>query len=84
MRRAVVNDYRKVFEEEKIDCLLTPVVSDDPMTLAEYEKSDSIFSNDDLFTVGANLAGPYPLTWLSERCLPSLSLAQVYLHSAFQ
>ena len=66
VRRALVNDYRKVFEEDKVDCLLTPVVSDDPMTLAEYEKSDSIFSNDDLFTVGANLAGTCSVTWLSE------------------
>ncbi len=57
VRRGVVNDYKKVFEEDKIDCLLAPVVSDDPITLAEYERSDNIFSDDDLFTVGANLAG---------------------------
>ncbi|CAF3970493.1 unnamed protein product [Adineta steineri] len=57
VRRGVVNDHKKVFEEDKIDCLLAPVVCDDPITLAEYQKSDHIFSEDDLFTVGANLAG---------------------------
>jgi aspartyl-tRNA(Asn)/glutamyl-tRNA(Gln) amidotransferase subunit A len=57
VRRAVVNDYKKVFEEDKVDCLLAPVVSDDPVTLADYERSDDIFSEDDIFTVGANLAG---------------------------
>ncbi len=61
VRRGVVNDYKKVFEEDKIDCLLAPVVSDDPITLAEYERSDNIFSDDDLLTVGANLAGKYSL-----------------------
>jgi Asp-tRNA(Asn)/Glu-tRNA(Gln) amidotransferase A subunit family amidase len=59
VRRGVVNDYKKVFEEDKIDCLLAPVVSDDPITLAEYERSDDIFSEDDILTVGANLAGIY-------------------------
>jgi Asp-tRNA(Asn)/Glu-tRNA(Gln) amidotransferase A subunit family amidase len=59
VRRGVVNDYKKVFEEDKIDCLLAPVVSDDPITLAEYERSDDIFSEDDIFTVGVNLAGTY-------------------------
>jgi Asp-tRNA(Asn)/Glu-tRNA(Gln) amidotransferase A subunit family amidase len=54
-----VNDFKKVFEEDKIDCLLAPVVSDDPITLAEYERSDDIFSEDDIFTVGVNLAGAY-------------------------
>ena len=57
VRRAITNDYRKLFEEDKIDCLLTPVVSDDPITLAEYEQSDEIFSGSDGFTVDANLAG---------------------------
>lgn len=59
VRRAVVNDYKKIFNEDQIDCLLAPVVSDDPLTLAEYEQSDDIFSDDDIFTVGANLAGMY-------------------------
>lgn len=57
VRRAVVNDYKKVFEEDKIDCLLAPVVSHDPITLAEYEQADDIFDEDDILTVGANLAG---------------------------
>ncbi|CAF1037256.1 unnamed protein product [Adineta ricciae] len=57
VRRAIANDYRKLFEEDKIDCLLTPVVSDDPITLAEYEQSNEIFSDNDGFTVDANLAG---------------------------
>lgn len=57
----MVNDYRKVFEEDQIDCLLAPVVSGDPITLAEYERADDIFSDDDLFTVGANLAGTYSI-----------------------
>ncbi|CAF0795361.1 unnamed protein product [Rotaria sordida] len=57
VRRGVMNDYKKVFEEDKIDCLLAPVVSNDPITLAEYEQADDIFSEDDIFTVGANLAG---------------------------
>jgi Asp-tRNA(Asn)/Glu-tRNA(Gln) amidotransferase A subunit family amidase len=57
VRRGVVNDYKKLFEEDKIDCLLAPVVSDDPITLAEYERSEDIFTEDDIFTVGANLAG---------------------------
>ncbi len=54
-----MNDFKKVFEEDKIDCLLAPVVSDDPITLAEYERSDEIFSEDDILTVGTNLAGIY-------------------------
>ncbi|UJR31103.1 hypothetical protein I4U23_018611 [Adineta vaga] len=57
VRRGLVNDYKKLFEEDKIDCLLAPVVSDDPITLAEYEQSDEIFSGDDGLTVDANLAG---------------------------
>ncbi|CAF1927941.1 unnamed protein product [Rotaria magnacalcarata] len=57
VRRGVTNDYTKVFEEDKVDCLLAPVVSDDPITHAEYEQSDTIFTDDDIFTVGANLAG---------------------------
>ncbi|CAF1128169.1 unnamed protein product [Rotaria sp. Silwood1] len=57
VRRGVMNDYKKVFEEDKIDCLLSPVVSNDPITLAEYEQADDIFSEDDIFTVGTNLAG---------------------------
>lgn len=59
VRRAVVNDYKKVFEEDHVDCLLAPVVSGDPPTLETYEKFDTIFSNDDQFTVGANLAGKF-------------------------
>jgi Asp-tRNA(Asn)/Glu-tRNA(Gln) amidotransferase A subunit family amidase len=61
VRRGVVNDYKKLFEEDKIDCLLAPVVSDDPITLAEYERSEDIFTEDDIFTVGANLAGIFTL-----------------------
>ncbi|CAF2636438.1 unnamed protein product [Rotaria sp. Silwood2] len=57
VRRGVMNDYKKVFEEDKVDCLLAPVVSNDPITLAEYEQAEDIFSEDDIFTVGANLAG---------------------------
>ena len=57
VRRAVFDDYKNAFEQEHVDCILAPVVSDDPMTLENFEKSDTIFSNDDLFTVGANLAG---------------------------
>ena len=57
VRRAVVNDYKKVFEEDRVDCLLAPVVSSDPPALDAYEVSDTIFSHDDQFTVGANLAG---------------------------
>ncbi len=57
VRRGVVDDYKKVFNEDKVDCLLAPVVSDDPITLAEYERADDIFDEDDILTVGANLAG---------------------------
>lgn len=52
-----MNDYKKIFNEEHVDCLLAPVVSGDPVTLEEYEQSDDIFSDDDIFTVDANLAG---------------------------
>lgn len=57
VRRAIFNDYKRAFDDEHVHCILAPVVSDDPTTLEEYEKSDTIFSNDDSFTVGANLAG---------------------------
>ena len=60
VRRGVVDDYKKVFHEDKIDCLLAPVVSNDPITLAEYERSDDIFDEDDILTGGANLAGRSP------------------------
>lgn len=62
VRRGLVNDYKHIFEEDKIDCLLAPVVSSDPVTLAEYEQSDDIFSDDDAFTVDANLAGMDTIT----------------------
>ena len=57
MRRGVANDFKKVFEEDKVDCLLAPVVSNDPVTLAEYERADDIFDEDDILNVGVNLAG---------------------------
>lgn len=59
VRRGVVNDFKKVFEEDKVDCLLAPVVSKDPVTLAEYERADDIFDEDDILNVGVNLAGKY-------------------------
>ena len=54
-----MNDFKKVFDEDKVDCLLAPVVSNDPMTLAEYERADDIFDEDDILNVGVNLAGKY-------------------------
>ncbi|CAF4355432.1 unnamed protein product [Rotaria sp. Silwood2] len=83
VRRGVMNDYKKVFEEDKVDCLLAPVVSNDPITLAEYEQAEDIFSEDDIFTVGANLAGLPALSFpvrLSSKGFPiSLQLIGSFL-----
>ncbi|CAF0928513.1 unnamed protein product [Didymodactylos carnosus] len=57
VRRAIVHDYSTLFSTGNIDCLLAPVVSDDPPTFEEYQNTNEIFTSDDLLTVGVNLAG---------------------------
>ncbi|CAF4116187.1 unnamed protein product, partial [Rotaria sp. Silwood2] len=47
--RGIMNDYKKVFEEDKVDCLLALMILNDLITLIEYEQVN------DIFTVGANL-----------------------------
>ena len=58
----IVNDFRKVFETQGVDLLITPTCFSDTLTYEEHLEQEKIFEEKDFFTACVNIAGLPALT----------------------
>jgi aspartyl-tRNA(Asn)/glutamyl-tRNA(Gln) amidotransferase subunit A len=59
VRRLIVEDFDKVFNDQKVNILLTPVTFGDAPTFAKWTQKENRerLANEDFFTQPANMAG---------------------------
>lgn len=53
----IVNDFRRAFESDSVDIIVTPTCFHDTPTYADYLKQEQVFDERDFFTACANIAG---------------------------
>lgn len=57
IKQMIVSDFKKAFNEHKVDVIVTPTCFHDTTTYEDYLKQELVFDEKDFFTACANIAG---------------------------